>query len=408
MEVGLDAGGKRGLRGFHRAGVFQPRVAEHRVVELLREPFARRGRRRPIGAAFPQRPVDVERPELVREPHARQHVQNQVRKDHVQVEPELGAARRVHVRGQRVLGRGALGDGLAEAVRHGRGRARLVLRVAVHDARAVRAVQPHFGQMAQRVVLAGERVRVGSPVDGVDVIALGKRVQGDLPIAAQLGPIRVARRQVGVGKAAQALAQFTEVGFQRLRRFRMQVDEDETLPGLGRDAREPVVGFVEMMEEPFVGHADQLAVGVVHPAVEFARKMLAVPGGLPRQRVPAVRTDVVEAAQDAVLPADQQHGRAADVHAAHQIIAGPRHLFVAADVQPDRAEHALALQREIGGRNARLGRHRFGAQLGVCLGPTLVQVEDRLRHAPSLRMCRLMPRTPARGWPFRLLRPSSA
>ena len=384
MEVGFHPGGERLLGGFHGPGVFEPGVPQHGIIKLLGKPFARRCGRRPVSAAFPQGAVHVERPELMREPHARQNVQNQVGKDYVQVKAEFRTAGRIDLGRKLVLSRGPFGHRLAKPIGHRRGRARLVVGVAVHNAGAVRAVEAHLGQVTHGVILARKRVRVGLAVDYVHMIALGEGVQGDFPVTSNLGLIGVARGQVGIRKAAHAPAQLAQIGFQRLRRLGVHMDKQKSLPHGGRHRHQTVGGFVEVVKKRFVRHPDQLAVRIIHPAVEFTRKVPTVAPLLPGQLIAAMRTDIVKAPDGAVLSADKNHRSPAGFEIPHHIIAGTGDFFLTTHVQPDFAEHPFALQLKIGRRNTGFGWHRLGSQLGILFRPAFIDIKDSGCHLPPL------------------------
>lgn len=75
-------------------------------------------------------------------------------------------------------------------------------------------------------------------------------------------------------------------------------------------------------------------------ALEAARLAAALDG----QAVAAVHAQVVEGADDAVIPAHQEHLRVQHFELAHQVAAGLGQLFTPArEVEPAGAEHPLAL-----------------------------------------------------------------
>ena len=75
-----------------------------------------------------------------------------------------------------------------------------------------------------------------------------------------------------------------------------------------RAGNRPELGLVEAGDRASLGHADQLAVGAVGPAVvEAADRLAALPRAAQEARA-AVAADVAEGAQLAVLVAQHEHG----------------------------------------------------------------------------------------------------
>ncbi len=136
------------------------------------------------------------------------------------------------------------------------------------------------------------------------VVAIG------LPVRRALGDVAVEILHVGTEREFLAEArQFAEPGHE-IGRFRIDADEDEALPSLGPQREHSVRRQIERTGGK-AGRLDQMAGEVIGPAVIGARDRLAAAFLLRQQDRAAMAADIVEAAQRAVLAA-QNDDRPAD------------------------------------------------------------------------------------------------
>ena len=130
---------------------------------------------------------------------------------------------------------------------------------------------------------------VDALVEPAGVIALHEVLGHDLPVERQVGHGgRVDGHHVLDVEVGHRLVEAAQPGRQRLGPV-VEVDEDETLPHLGAQPRQPDVGLVEPVGPVHVGRADQAAVEVVGPPVVRAAEGVAVARGLRRRLEPLVR-----------------------------------------------------------------------------------------------------------------------
>lgn len=147
-----------------------------------------------------------------------------------------------------------------------------------------------------------------------------------------------------------------------------EVDPHPATPFAGGDRRRPHVDEMAGVEVVPLGHADQLAGGVVHPTVVRAGEAtsptalhLADDGGA------SVAAHVVERGERAVDLAGDDHRLA--VPLVGDPVARPWHLFAAAGDEPVRGEHLAALGLELRGIGVRVATHPARAVVGDVLHP---------------------------------------
>ena len=147
------------------------------------------------------------------------------------------------------------------------------------------------------------------------VVELGERVDEQLPVRVDLGPVGVGLGHLVEGIALQALREVAEVVGQRFGVV-VEVDEDEALPDLAAHRHQPVVGLVEVEELVLLLDEGQVALQAVAPGVVLAGELTAGAGHLlarivvPHQLVSAVAAHVVERPDLVVGVLDDDHRRA--------------------------------------------------------------------------------------------------
>src|ERR1019366_4239752 len=99
------------------------------------------------------------------------------------------------------------------------------------------------------------------------VVELGKGVDEELPVAADVRPVLVHLGHLAEWVTFNAGAQFSEVVLHGRGVVGIEIDEDETLPDLGLDRSETEVRFVEVEELRLLLDEIQRAVEIVTPAV---------------------------------------------------------------------------------------------------------------------------------------------
>ena len=127
----------------------------------------------------------------------------------------------------------------------------------------------------------------------------------------------------------------------------VEVHEDEPAERLDACREQPQLGLVEIGDRAPLGHADQLAVEAVGPAVVEAADRLAALARAVQQARAAVAADVAEGPQPAVVGAQHEHR----LHAgrARQVVAGVRELGHVGHQLPGAGEDPLLLQlRQLG------------------------------------------------------------
>ncbi len=150
------------------------------------------------------------------------------------------------------------------------------------------------------------------------------------------------------GEARDVVCDRAEELEKRLRPRRIEVDEDEPLPGVARDGGEVQTPPRFLVEVLFLGDVAELPGGVIDPAVETAREgPVTRSGGVADEPVPTVLADVVKGADLAVASARHQDRRPGGLDLDHEVIAGLFQLFDAADVEPAALEDFLALPRVV-------------------------------------------------------------
>ena len=128
----------------------------------------------------------------------------------------------------------------------------------------------------------------------------------------------------------------------------LEVDEDEALPGVGRQRREPEPLPRDLVEVVLVEDAAELALEVVRPPVKAAAEVAAALAALlPYELVAPVGADVVERADDAIRAVDDEHRCPTDGDLPDEVRAGRGHVVDAADVQPYAAEDVLTLELRV-------------------------------------------------------------
>ncbi len=204
----------------------------------------------------------------------------------------------------------------------------------LHRGEPIRAVRVLVGGDVDDFGEAGVRDRA--------VVALEVVLDRDLPVAPDLPVVPDAEAEAVDVEAARG-----NVAGQRAERVgqragvRVGVDEDERPPGLGRDREHGEALLVEVGLALRARRLAEGAVEVVRPRVVRALERLAVPVAL-RDQVPAVAADVDEAAQDALVVADDHDRDLA--REAREEVAGLRDAVGPAGVLPGAREDALALQ----------------------------------------------------------------
>ena len=78
------------------------------------------------------------------------------------------------------------------------------------------------------------------------VVELVLRIEPDLPVGALVHQVGLHQRHLVEGAAVELVRNAAEEFPQRLRRFRIQVDEDEALPDVRVHRRQPMVALVEV------------------------------------------------------------------------------------------------------------------------------------------------------------------
>ncbi len=239
---------------------------------------------------------------------------------------------------------------------------------------------PDAGELAR--LLRGRLLRV----EDRRVVELGEGVDEQLPVAADVGPVLVDLRHLVEGVAGDAGAELPEVLVQRGRVVGVEVHEDEPLPHLQLDPRQPVVRPVEVEELRLLLDEGQLTLGAVAPPVVLAGELAARPLRLlagvvvPDQLVAAVAADVVEGADLPVLPPHHDDGRPGGGDLPGEVAAGAGHLLDPADVEPGPGEDGLALELVVLRRDRVLVRHRRGPELRVVLRPAPRRRLREVRH----------------------------
>src|SRR5262249_54455760 len=137
-------------------------------------------------------------------------------------------------------------------------------------------------------------------------------VERVLPVRRALHLIRQHQARAIEPQRLQLRAERAEVRVQVHGRVRRGLDEDEAVPLLRRNGDEVLAVVDEAAELRLVRYADRPARGVEGPAVETAGEAAGLAAVLANDPGAAVRADVQEGADLAVLAA-QHHDRNADV-----------------------------------------------------------------------------------------------
>ncbi len=208
------------------------------------------------------------------------------------------------------------------------------------------------------------------------MVELDERVDEQLPVAADLGPVGVGLRHLAKGVALDALGQRPEIVDQR-RRVVVEVDENEPFPQLAAHRDKAVLALVDVEELVLLLDEGQVAVEAVAPGVVLAGELPAGARGflvwkvVPHQLVSAVTADVVVGLDGPVLGLDDdhRHARARRRQLFGEVAASARQALHPTDVEPGAFEDRVAL----GFEERRIDRvgviDRCGSQFGVIFRP---------------------------------------
>ena len=246
QKVFDDLGADHGLGRFQGVGVLQRVLLERHRGQLLGKAFPRVSRRNEIQRALEDVLVDGGRPVVVgQEPAGLPDQQHEVREEVPRVNAPLRYPLRVDARRQliellddlRLVPRTEqpAAQHLVHGLDHGhvRGR-RLTAPGRDHPVRAGQLVVQRLEAVLHD--LGGFFLGVLPLVQHRRVVELGERVDEQLPVAADLGPVGVVLGHLAERVALDALGQWSQVVGQRLGVL-VEVDEDEPFPHLAADRR---------------------------------------------------------------------------------------------------------------------------------------------------------------------------
>ncbi len=178
-----------------------------------------------------------------------------------------------------------------------------------------------------------ERRSHGLRVNALNVVDLQEGVHRQLPVALELVALDGRRPQAVDIELLELGRNHVQPLEQRLR-FRILVDEDPATPLLAANFLEAKAAAIEGLGEVTLVHdGNQPPVRIVRPLMVGAAKPGQLPGRLPHQRRPAVRTDVVKRSDASVSAANEEDGGVGDVQ--QKKAARLRQLAVVGRIEPD-------------------------------------------------------------------------
>ena len=108
-------------------------------------------------------------------------------------------------------------------------------------------------------------------MDGIHMIGLGKGVQAHFPVAVEVSVVGKIVGDLTVRETGKMMAHLAQVFMQPNRRVLIQVDKNETFPGIAVDRRQAVLRFAETGRHAgFLLGADQFTLVMVGPGMEAA------------------------------------------------------------------------------------------------------------------------------------------
>src|SRR5262249_1928855 len=139
------------------------------------------------------------------------------------------------------------------------------------------------------------------------MVDLVLRIEADLPVGLLVDLIGSDQPELVEIATLELLIEAVEILDEILAPIRIEVDEDEAIEDLGRDLRQAKLTFVEIEEVGLIGNPLELAGRIVTPAMEVAGQIAPTLALLvPSEGIAAMRADVMEGADHAVLSAQHQ------------------------------------------------------------------------------------------------------
>ena len=179
--------------------------------------------------------------------------------------------------------------------------------IAIYGHSVMTRIEFVIQPMREGIALPGERIWNGTFMKKGDMVGFLESVFQNLPVGAQLRLPRITHSRVLRERVAfNVLCPFTKVFFQAFLWLWIKVDENEALPGVGRNRRETVIGFFEVEEALFIWDEGKSSFQVVCPSVKLTRKILTRTTPVPDEFVTAVGAHIVKSPDVTIFAPDNQ------------------------------------------------------------------------------------------------------